>query len=165
MKRTGVERIEHSLELEEKLDQQLKGWMVQKIGRVLIGTIIFLTALGLFGNGLLSNKKIEKNGTSLQYERFLRYEKEMDVQWTIAGQEEIQIRIPLQYLDRFKVEKVIPEGYETATANGYVSYTFKSGKTTETPVHFYLNPQKTGNVTGEWLVNKQRFQLRHFIYP
>jgi len=163
--RTNVERIKHSLELEEKLDHQLKGWRVQKMCRVGIGIIILLTALGLFGNGLLSSKKIKKNGISLQYEKFLRYEKEMDISWTVTGQEEIQFLIPMQYLDRFKIEKVVPEGYETALTDGYVSYTFKVTKAGETFVHFFLNPKKTGNIAGEWLINKQDFQLKHFIYP
>jgi len=163
--RTDVERIKHSIELEEKLDYQLKGWMIQKVCRAGVGIIVLLTAFGLFGNGLLSRKKIEKNGTSLQYERFLRYEKEVDICWTITGQEEIQFLIPLRYLDHFKIEKVIPEGYETAITNGYLSYTFKMDKPGVASVHFFLNPQKTGNVESEWLLNKQIFQLRHFIYP
>src|SRR5690606_9369853 len=119
--RTQVERIKHSLELEEKLDHQLKGWRVQKICHIGIGMIILLTAFGLFGNGLLSTKRIEKNGISLRYEKFLRHEKEMDIRWTVTGQEEIQFLIPMNYLDRFKIEKVLPEGYETSLTDGYVS--------------------------------------------
>lgn len=163
--RTDVERIKHSLELEERLDHQLKGWMIQKICSAGIGIIVLLTALGLFGNGLLSSKKIEKNGISLQYEKFLRYEKEMNLGWSTTGYEEIEILIPMQYLDHFKIEKVVPEGYETVITKGYVSYTFKGDNAAHTSIRFYLTPQKTGNVTGEWLVNKQNFQLRHFIYP
>ncbi|MFC7525341.1 hypothetical protein ACFQRK_15375 [Parapedobacter sp. GCM10030251] len=162
---TKIERIKHSLELDEKLDHQQKGWMVQKICSIGIGIIVVLTALGLFGDGWLSSKKIVINGTSLHYEKFLRYEKEMNIGWAITDQKEVQFLIPMRYLDHFKIEKVVPESYETAITEGYVSYTFKANPAAQTLVRFYLNPQKTGSVRGEWLVNKQSFKFMHFIYP
>ena len=89
----------------------------------------------------------------------------MDISWTISGEAEIQFLIPMRYLDRFKIEKIVPEGYETSITNGYIRYLFKVDNTSETFIHFFLNPQKTGTIDGEWRVNKQNFQLRHFIYP
>jgi len=165
MQTNDVEKIKHSLELDEKLSHQVKDWNAQKIGGMVIILIVVLTALGLFGNGLLSTKKVVQGGAKLQYERFLRYEKEADIRWQLTGGEETTFRIPIHYLDYFKIENVVPEGYETNLSGGYLTYTFKADRPAETIVHFYLTPQKTGNIGGAWTVNDQDFRITHFIYP
>ncbi|WP_353130135.1 hypothetical protein [Parapedobacter pyrenivorans] len=165
MQTNDVEKIKHSLELDEKLSHQVKGWNAQKIGGMVIVLIIVLTALGLFGNGLLSSKKVVQHGANLQYERFLRYEKEADIRWWVSGGRETTFRIPVQYLDYFKIENVVPEGYETHISGGYLTYTFSTDQPAATIVHFYLMPQKIGNITGAWKVNDRDFRITHFIYP
>lgn len=160
----NVEKIDHSLELEEKLSHQIKGWKAQKICGILMMVVVLLTALGLFGNGILSKKEETKAGVNVRYERFLRYEREMTVSWRISGQNEVRVSVPQHYLDLFKIEKVTPDAYEAAVANGQLTYTFKV-KGEEAAIRFYLNPQKTGGAEGAWTVNGQAFQLSHFIYP
>lgn len=165
MQTNPVEKIKHSLELDEELSHQVTGWRAQKIGGLVIILIAVLTALGLFGNGLLSTKEVALGDATLQYERFLRYEKEADFRWQVTGGEETTFRIPIRYLDYFKIENVVPEGYETSISDGYLNYTFKTDASARTIVHFYLMPQKTGNIAGAWQVNDQVFRITHFIYP
>ncbi|WP_090608250.1 hypothetical protein [Parapedobacter koreensis] len=160
-----IEKIEHTLELDEKLSHQLKGWNVQRACSVLILTVIVLTTLGLFGNGWLSRKQLASGGATLQYEKFLRYEKEMTVTWRVSGKDEIELLIPMDYLDAFKIEKIIPESHETHLADRNVVYTFKVENGGEATIYFYLNPQKTGTVVETWQINGQDFKIAHFIYP
>ncbi|MBK1438432.1 hypothetical protein JHJ32_00405 [Parapedobacter sp. ISTM3] len=160
-----VEKIEHTLELDEKLSHQQKGWNVQRVCGILILIVVVLTALGLFGNGLLSKRQLANGGTALRYDRFLRYEKETTITWQLSGRDEIEILIPMRYLDAFKIEKITPEGYESRIVNGNVSYTFTVAGAGETAIYFYLNPQKAGSVADTWRVNDQAFEITHFIYP
>lgn len=165
MKAGRIEKVRHSLELEEKLSSQLNDWKAQKIGALAIMAVIVLTALGLFGNGLLSAKKVDRAGIALQYEGFLRRTKEMDIQWRITNGQQPVIRIPMDYLAQFKIEKIVPEGYQTQLADAYVTYTFDADQPVGTIIHFYLTPQQAGAVAGVWAVGSQRFQIKHFIYP
>ncbi|MGK6352629.1 hypothetical protein [Parapedobacter sp. DT-150] len=160
-----VEKIKHSLELDEQLNHQIKGWKVQRVCGALIIIVIILTVLGLFGNGPLSLVKAVRKGTALQYQRFLRYENETDIQWRVSGQDTIRLLIPMRYLDYFKVEKIVPDGYESSISNGNVSYTFHTDRTAENIIHVYLIPQQAGNISGTWQINEQDFKVTHFIYP
>ena len=160
-----IEKIKHSLELDEKLSSQLRGWKAQQIGALVIMVVVVLTALGVFGNGVFSAKKVEQAGIVLQYEKFLRHEKEMDIHWQLSNGQRPVFRIPIHYLANFKIEKIVPDGYETRLSNGYVTYTFKADQLANAVVHFYLSPQQTGSVAGAWIVDTTHFQIKHFIYP
>ena len=165
MKAGRIEKVKHSLELDEKLSSQLNDWKAQKIGALAIMAVIVLTALGLFGNGLLSAKKVEQAGITLQYEQFLRRTKEMDIQWQLTNGQQPVFRIPIDYLAQFKIDKIVPEGYKTQLNDAYVTYTFDADRPVGTLIHFYLTPQQTGSVAGVWTVDSERFQIKHFIYP
>jgi len=165
MKTDRIEKVKHSLELDEKLDSQLNDWKAQKIGALAIMMVIVLTALGLFGNGLLSAKKVEKADITLEYERFLRHTNEMDIQWRLTQERRPVFRIPIDYLSQFKIEKIVPEGYKTQLAGAYVTYTFDADQPAGAIIHFYLTPQQTGSVAGVWAVDSEHFQIKHFIYP
>ncbi|WP_353184361.1 hypothetical protein [Parapedobacter lycopersici] len=160
-----IEIITHTLELDENLTQQAKGWKVQKICGILIAAVIVLTASGLFGSGPLSWRKIEKAGVILQYETFGRVEKEADIRLQVDGGKALAITIPMRYLDHFKVEKIVPDAYESRIAKGYVTYTFRGAIEGKNIIHFFLYPKKAGNIKGIWQVNQQHIQLTHFIYP
>ncbi|HWK99433.1 MAG TPA: hypothetical protein VNQ55_05780 [Parapedobacter sp.] len=165
MKAGRIEKVKHSLELDEKLSSQLNDWKAQKIGALAIMVVIVLTALGLFGNGLLSAKKVERSGITLQYEKFLRQQKEMDMYWKLSSGQQPVFRIPIGYLANFKIGKIVPDGYETHLSDGYVTYTFNADQLTDAIVHFYLIPQQTGPINAVWIADTTRFQIKHFIYP
>lgn len=65
-----VEKITHSLDLEEKLDHQIKGWRIQKACGILMLVIIVFTTLGLFGSGVLSSRTQKKEDTAVHFEKF-----------------------------------------------------------------------------------------------
>ncbi|WP_134092040.1 hypothetical protein [Olivibacter sp. XZL3] len=160
-----VEKVDHSLTLEEDLKLHIRGWKTQKIGAVLILILMILAALGLFGEGLLSARKIVKEGVSVEYEYFLRYQKEMDIAFRLSDQGDIRVAVPLQYLDRFKVARIVPEPNESVISGDYVIYTFRAEKKGKKLCRFYLQAQKPGSVKGSWKVNQQHFEMSHFIYP
>jgi|SRR5690606_5584569 len=165
MESRRIEKIKHSLELDERLSSQLKDWRAQHIGAWIILVVVLLTGLGFFGNGVFSSKKIEQSGITLQYEKFLRHEKEIDIHWQLSSGQQPVFRIPIGYLANFKIGKIVPEGYETHLSDGYVTYTFNADQLTDAIVHFYLIPQQTGPVSAVWIADTTRFQIKHFIYP
>ncbi|MGK9119500.1 hypothetical protein [Olivibacter jilunii] len=161
----AIERVNHSLTLEEDLPLHIKGWKTQKVGGLLILILMLLTALGLFGEGPLSARKIVNGDITMAYERYLRYQKEMDVSLRLSNQANVQVAIPIEYLDCFRIEKIVPEANEHIISDGKVVYTFNVDKTGETILHFYLHAQKPGSAKGTWEVNHHNFQINQFIYP
>ncbi|WP_379026165.1 hypothetical protein [Parapedobacter deserti] len=151
--------------MEERLDHQVKSWQVQRFCGALIMLIIAFTTLGLFGSGVLSSQKQEKQGITVHYEKFLRYEKEMSVSWHVRNQRAVQVSVPQHYLASFKIEKIFPEAYETHIADGAIRYLFRLDGRGDLAIRFYFSPQKVGNITDTWQVNDADFRLAHFIYP
>lgn len=163
-KKTRVERINHSLELDESIDLHEKGWKVQRVAWVFIIAFVLLAALGLFGNGPLSIIKSSQKDISIEYHRFLRRNAEMEIKFESMGNSSIDsVTIPQQYLKNFKLEQIVPEPEHTRTSKGNIIYTFDAED--DNSVVIYLTSKKTGSVDGLWLVNSNNFQLSHFIYP
>lgn len=163
MKHKTIEPIEHSLEVDEELDLQKKGWVVQRIGWVFMFLFVALAALGLFGEGVLSKQKAEAAGAAINYERFFRHESRMELKVEIGATDSAIVSFPNEYLDKFRIESVTPEPKDNEVASGRIRYHF-SGQA-PMKITFYLVPQQVGTISGDVAVNGHQFKLSHFIYP
>jgi len=94
-----TEKIPHTLELDEKIELQSIGWALQRISWVMIAVFIVLASLGLFGNGPLSYQERYKNGSGVEFEKYLRNGSVHEV--IFAGDsikdESLIIKIPQSY--------------------------------------------------------------------
>ena len=159
-----MQRLKTSLELEDDIKLHETGWIIQRVGWIIILLLVIAASLGIFGNGLLSKAEIIDDGNKLSFEKRARYEAPM--QMTIhatSRNERIDVRIPQSYFNIIELDKVVPEPLEQTLANGFVIFTFE----TEGPstVKFYLIPEKTGTITVQIKVNESDFSISHFIYP
>ena len=66
------------LQIDEDMEFQRRSWIVQRIGWAIFALVILLAALGLFGDGILSDTKAgqEEGALWLEYPRFERFEPE-----------------------------------------------------------------------------------------
>lgn len=159
-----MQRIKTSLELEDDIKLHETGWIIQRAGWIIILLLVIASALGLFGNGLLSKAEITDNTNKLSFEKRARYEAPM--QMTIhatSRNNRIEVRIPQSYFDTVALDKVVPEPQEQTIAKGFAIFTFE----TEGPsvIKFYLIPEKTGTVKAQIQVNESDFSISQFIYP
>ena len=159
-----VERIHTDLEIDEHLPMQETAWKIQLAGIVFIFALVFTAAIGLYGDGITSNKKLAENNIVVEYERFYRFESRMDLKVAVASAaNDLVVSFPAEYLKNFQVESIVPEPYGNAFKNHQVEYTFK-GKDSMF-ITFYFVPQKAGSIKGHIRVNENEFDINHFIFP
>lgn len=163
MAKNAIEHIKPTLEIDEQLKLQKKGWVVQRIGWGVIFLLPVLGAFGMFGEGLISNHKETKGALEAHYERFYRYEKEMQVSIKSPSEHMAQIALPQEYLSQFRVVRIIPEPEQRLALGQNIVYQF--GGNSNHQVTIYAVPQTYGSISGTLSVNNQQFPLHHYIYP
>ncbi|OQP62250.1 hypothetical protein [Niastella populi] len=159
-----IENVRHNLQLDENLHQHKKGWIIQKTGWAVLYAGLILAALGLFGTGVMSYRTQARNGNSIKYERFLRYESEAEMTFDIAEVEDtITLQIPQYYMEYIHLQSITPLPLGNQTIDGQTTYFFKGRGTAS--IHCGLMAKKAGSVTSTIVVNKTPFTITHQIYP
>lgn len=160
----SLEIVRHNLQLDENLEQHKKGWIIQKVGWAVLYTGLILAMLGVFGTGPLSYKTQTINGTSIQYERFLRFEGEAEMKFGITNANDtITLQIPQHYMEYIQVESISPMPIGNQIVDGETTFYFRGRGTAS--IHCNLMAKKPGRVTSTIIVNKTPFTIAHQIYP
>lgn len=163
------ERIERTASLpglDEDLQLQIRGWKVQRVCWFFLLLLLILTGMGLFGEGVLSKRRLMAEQVSFEYERFPRYSNETEVLIRMRSPgPRAEVEIPLAYLSCFKTEEVFPAVFERKVKGDDLSYSFDTGGKDSLLIAFRLTPQKRGSVSAEWNVNGTDLRVSHFIYP
>lgn len=160
-----LEETKSNLPLDESLGLQNRARLIQQAGIIAIFIIVILAALGLFGQGVLSNKKLEVNGNMIAYEKFGRFGGESKLVFNLSASENsiAQIAIPVAYLEHFKIETIVPAPSETSNINNEIIYNFKGA--TNNQITFFLIPEKRGSIEATLRGNQTNFNISHYIYP
>lgn len=153
----------NKLPVEDEISLHRRGWIIQRIGWVLMFAFLIAAILGLFGEGPLSSKKIQAGGVSVEYERFCRYEHGMVIRLQSDGENINTVSIPQTYLKSFRVATIIPEPAKQVATTGSVQYQFEGPQ--NNIVSFYLNPVNRKTVEGMFQVNNHPFTIKQTIYP
>lgn len=153
----------NKLPLEDEIDLHRKGWIVQRIGWVLMFAFLMAAMLGFFGEGPLSKKHIQAGSINIEYERFCRYEHGMEIRLESAGENISSVSIPQAYLKNFRVSTIVPEPEKQVATAGLVQYQFEGSQ--NNIVTFYLDPVDRKTVEGIFQVNNHPFTIKQTIYP
>ena len=158
-----VEVIDPCLEIDEHLALQEKGWALQKFGWFFIIAVMIAGSLGLFGEGVLSSRTLKDGNSSIEFDRFFRYETEMKI--LVQSKDHIaSISFPDQYLKNFRIVRIVPEPVNNNTVQNSIKFNFLPAENRLTTV--YLVPKDYGTVAGVMKINeKENFTLNQFIYP
>jgi hypothetical protein len=160
----SVEHVSTSLQLDERIKMQENGWKAQAAGLVFILGLVLAAAIGLFGNGLVSKKRLAKNAAEIEYQTFYRFEARMELKIkTRNATDGILISFPNSYLQHFEIESILPEPSSTKFHNDKLLYFFDGEDNIN--VTYYLIPRKVGSVEGSIQVGENQFPLNHFIFP
>ena len=163
MAKDAIEQIKPTLEIDEQLNLHKTGWKIQRVGWVFIFMLPLLGAMGMFGEGFISNQKEKKGTIETKFERFYRYEKEMQLSIKSPAAHMAQIALPQEYLGHFRVVRIIPEP-EHRLAIGQ-NIVFQFGGNSNRQVTIYAIPQVYGSIRGVMAVNNHQFSLHHYIFP
>jgi hypothetical protein len=158
-----VEKVHADLDIDEHLKMQEKGWQVQAVGILCMFVFILSAALGLYGDGIVSNQNLNKNEASIEYDRFFRFEAKMNFKVKATGIGNTSISFPTKYLNHFEISSIVPEPNESRFSDARVEYVFNGRDVAE--ITFYLIPQEFGRIQGSIKVNENVFAVNHFIFP
>lgn len=164
MTKTKIEHVKTSLEMEEDIGLHLTGWIVQRVGWVIMLVFLICAGIGLFGTGLLSQKVTSKDGHTVTYEQFSRYENKNQLQIMARSAEgKVQLSIPQLFLKNHELENMVPEPDHRTIRNGSNVYTFSSDQ--QALITLYIVPKKVGNNKSVMTVNGTEFEIKNYIFP
>lgn len=159
-----IERIKTSLQIDEDIDLHVTSWVIQRVGWGLMLVVIALAMLGLFGNGVLSEKQVVADDASLRYERFARYESNTSIEVKAMNPPgSLVVAFSAAFARSFKVEQINPEPAEQKIESGSTVYVFKTRGTGEAT--FFVSPRRRGYVKYDVRVNDTAFHPVSLIYP
>jgi len=162
----SVERVKTDLEIEEHLPMQERGWKAQAIGLYFILAMVATASAGLYGDGPISKKKSTENTTTVEHQRFYRFQSRMELKVELNNSSKTNgatVAFPAKYLEHFQVDSILPEPEKNVVDGDHVIYYFDgSGNFTIT---FFLIPRSIGAIDGSIAVDKSHFELKHFIFP
>src|SRR5688572_10160657 len=104
-----MRRVQSSMDMRDEIELHEKGWIIQRIGWVLLMLMLIAASLGLFGNGILSNKYLATNTASVSYERFGRFDSPMKIKINAGAQGRLELKIPQTYLRKMELDKIVPQ--------------------------------------------------------
>lgn len=149
--------------VEDEIALHKKGWVVQRAGWMVMLLFLLAALLGLFGEGPLSAKKAKAGNIEVDYQRFCRYEHHVELKLSSAGGNITVASLPQAYVEKFKIDKIIPTPSGEAASPGYVNYFFNG--TQNDKVRFYMVPSKKGSAGGMIKINDHTVSIQQFIYP
>jgi len=162
--KSAIEVIKPQIEIDEEIPLHKKGWVLQRIGWMLILGVMLCGAIGLFGEGWLSEKTVKTGAFSANYEKYFRYETEMKVRLESSGEHIGSVALPQDYLKHFRIVRFVPEPENNVTNGSDVIFNFLPGQ--NRLVTIYMIPRGRGNIQGEMKINgANNIGLKHFIYP
>ena len=160
----AIERIKTSLEIEEDINLHITGWIVQRIGWFLMLVFLLSAALGLFGNGVLSHKRITTSGVTLQYEKFTRFENDTEIEIQADSQNGfIEVALSDQFTRHFKIDRIIPEPGDQKIIQRAKVFVFPAAGKGE--ITFFVMAREKGRLHTAISINGIDFQYTNFIYP
>ena len=164
MMRGSIERVRTSLQIEEGIDLHITSWIVQRIGWSIMFGVLLAAALGVFGNGVLSEARVSANGASLSYERFCRYENNTALELEAPDKSgSLIVRFNPEFSSVFKVEEINPEPTGQKIQDGArVDFFQVQG---HGHITYYVSPRAQGSTHYEMQVNGTSFQLTQYVYP
>jgi hypothetical protein len=104
------------------------GWRRERIGWALLAALIAAALIGVFGAGPLSRTSVSAGEVYLDYDRFVRTSAATALQVTLptAANEagEAIVTLDHDYLDRIRLDNVLPEPKRTIARPGTVEFVF-----------------------------------------
>lgn len=141
-----------------------------RIAWAFMTAILLAAALGLFGNGFLSQAVLQTEQLRLEYDRFLRFGVLTTLQIEIPPHRSdagiVAVAFPNSYLHNFRSETIVPDP-ESSAHGDQTLFWFTATNTGETvTVQMRLEPQKIGSIEGKIFVNgAEAYTFQQFVYP
>ena len=158
-----AEKVQADIDINEDAALSQTGWWMQKVAWISLFIIVAMVSLGLFGDGHLSLKFLDKQGFNLQYDQYFRYQTEKTIRISSRTETVKTVAVDQSLLNRFQVMQIVPVPTRSYIENDSRVYEFYGDR--NFIVVFYLTPMEPGIAKGVVKVNNVSFDLKHLIYP
>lgn len=149
--------------LENQLEVEKAEWPFLRIGWVLMGVLVLMGALGLFGGGVLSYAEVGDNAVRIKYDKFLRYSLNSEIVINAARlSSDSSLSINSSYVDKIKIEEILPQPQSVIHEGEKLRIKFNSIRGNN--VILYIKPMRRGSQTLELDVNGLSFKMNQFIF-
>lgn len=138
------------LEIDQDLTFQRRSWIVQRTGWTVMALLLVAAMLGVLGSGPLSKGTIEvPERGRVEYARFARYQTPdtltVHLGHAATPQREVRLGVDRVFLDRSKIEAVMPPPLRVEGLADRLVYVFAMARTGEPlTITFVLQPQRLG---------------------
>jgi hypothetical protein len=152
------------LDLDDDLAFHERGWKIQKIGWIIAFILLAFALAGFFGTGAVSRRTITHEGSSMEFERFLRFESEAELIFNVTNvRDTLILKVPQSYLTYIDVTEISPIPASNRIDENVITYYFVAkGHAT---IHCTLMAKKPGMLNETITVNNTPFEISHLIYP
>jgi hypothetical protein len=169
----GVTRVD-GFQIEQDPSFHRRAWTMQRIGWAVMALILVAAVLGLLGSGPLSEATADVPGVMrIEYPRFAQYQTpgRLTVHLepgAITGSS-VSLGIDRRYLDRWKIDSVVPPPRRVHQADERLVYEFEvAGPERALTLVLYLEPQEVGVMTGRVVLEGEpgaSAVFRQVVYP
>lgn len=161
------------IEIELNMRIQRIIWKIQRVAWVLAALLLVAVALGLAGDGPLSDASVsdEAGLLTVGYSRFARDTAPTTVRATLkaASPESDQVKLWIDdaFLQEYKLESIIPEPDSTTLAQDRLVFSFSIEQPgNEVEIVLELEPQRTGRLHLDLgLVDGPEHEITQFVLP
>jgi hypothetical protein len=162
-----------SLEIDQDLEFQRRGWVAQRIGWAVMVVLIVFALLGLFATGPLSNASAGDEGGPLyvEYSRFARHDARMTLDIFVGPEAvragEVAVWIDSDIVGSNRIAAISPEPDRVDLGTDRLTYTFTVGEiTAPARITLHLRADALGMRRGEiGLPDGETVSIRQFVYP
>ena len=162
------------LQVDQDLAYQRRQWVAERVGWALMLLIVLAALAGLLGPGPLNDAEAGQPGDPLyvQYHRFPRHASpgqlmklHLGPQATAGG--DVRVWVGREYLDGFRVEKVVPEPERVEAGPDRLVYVFRLHEPGKgVVVRFLMEPDAFGRQHARvGLVGGPELSFGQFVYP
>lgn len=158
-----------SLEFDQSKKFQRWEWRLQRLGWMLLSTLLVAAALGFLGPGWFSNSTAQTSDGSLsvEYERFPHYHNPAQLRVNIDSENTALWRLQIErsLLDRLEIISIEPEPEGSEVTKDGVVYAFPHAHGIGQVV-FHVEFERYGNASGDIeLLGVGKVSLEQFVYP
>lgn len=138
-----------TIELNEDLPFQERIWRAERIGWILMGVLLLLAALGVFGAGPLSWTTVPENGGAVQveYGRFQRASAPAGMTVRVSGaataDTPLSIELSEAFLRAYRIDAIRPEPAQWLPQDRGLRVSFETGGR-DFVINFHLRAERIG---------------------
>lgn len=154
---------------DDEIAFQHKEWKVERVGWSLLLTLVLLAGMGLFAEGLLSERtETSADGAlQLEYPRFMRKGARSTMQITLQGQPRASLQVTLEapFLHAHNVEIIQPYPPISSSEQGGLRLTVLADQAGRASIHLTVRAERVGPTHLGVRFGEHHFWLWQFIYP